>query len=264
MVTDPAQRKIKIKCILFAAQLFLLAAKSFSQKIVIRPGAGFSHVCNAVITPPGEKGFQSETRNFNFIGNLSAEFYFNDHASMEAGLHNGIIGYSYRVQLTGSSCRIVYRHFQGIDVMQLNVNYNWFSSSFPLIKIFKDNYSGILKLSAGAGLNRLGWSNQELNENAYYYRSVCPGGLDSMKATTRLITKTSGLGGFLCSKIGLRLLNSRRKELFDLSVYYNLGLTRQYVADIDYFLNDNHYSASLAAKGTQLGFIISVPVTIRK
>lgn len=257
-------KTIFVSSLFFLVFKFIFLEKTYSQRIAIRPQLGFGKVKNSIIQKSNEESFHSPSKNFNFVGSVAIEYFINEKTSIETELHNGIIGYSYRVSKTGNSCLIVYNHFEGFDVMQLNLGINKSLNSFPLIKLLKKQFSGRIKVFLGTGANRLRRTNGELNESQYFYKSVCPDGNDSLKATTRLITKTSGLGGYLCFKTGIRILNQNKKELFDISLFCNFGLTKQYEADVDYYLNNSFYTSKLAAKGTQWGFKLGIPITIWK
>ncbi|MGQ0737688.1 MAG: hypothetical protein ACT4OJ_01385 [Bacteroidota bacterium] len=236
----------------------------YSQKIILRPGFGFLRTFNSVLFEPNENGFKAPANNINFAGSLGIEYLVSDKLSIEAGFENGILGYSYTLKKGGNSCLIEYTHFEGFDVLQLNIGINRISGFFPVVKIFQKQYSGKFKVSIGTGINKFGREESELNESQYFYKSVCPDGYDSLKATTRFLTKTANWGFHCWVKTGIRVFNQKRKELFDLSLFYNLGLTKQYAADIDYYLNNDFYTAKLESRGSQMGFRVGFPIRINK
>jgi|GEM_PF-5129059 len=248
----------------FLIFLFFVHLSGYSQKFLFRPGFGFIRTFNSGILKPREEGFKTPANNLNFVGSLGIEYHVSDKFSLEASFENGILGYSYSLRKGGNSCLIVYTHFEGFDVLQLNLGINRISKPFQLMKAFHKQYSCKLKISLGTGVNKFGRKNSELNESQYFYKSVCPDGYDSLRATTRLLTKTAAFGIHGWVKTGIRVFNQKRKELFDLSLFYNMGLTKHYEADIDYYLNNDFYTAKLRSKGSHMGFKVGFPIRIKQ
>jgi hypothetical protein len=242
---------------------FDLYNQGLSQKVVLYPNLGFVRSFNSKIDVPAGNDFKSPANNLNVVGGLGLEYVINNNLSLEANIDNGILAYSYQIKKTGNACLIVYSHFEGYDVLQLNLGINKFSSVFPMASLGKRKYSAKLKFSVGLGLNKFGRTDNELNEMEYFYKSVCPDGQDSLKATTSLLRKTAKWGGHIWTKFGIRVLNQKGKEMIDLSFFYNQGLTKQYEADIEYYLNTDFYTARLGSKGSQMGLRLGFPIRFR-
>ena len=249
------------KTILFLLFFLIYQLQSNAQaKLVFKPGmsfsAGFNHLKDWQYVDPS---FITPEPALFVSLNGRMEFHFDslDMVDLTVKGSEAACSYSFGLPLFSFIDQI------SIRTTQLNFAYNMnFRRAWRILKKRKNGELHLRpKIGLGAGLTIN--ASEKYYQKYHHDRFISNIDINQGLFYSRVYTAEhdANIGCNILLRAGISLLKNR-KELCDLILEYNIGLSNLADIDVQYNINNELYSALLGSRGTNINATIGVPITL--
>ncbi len=259
---------------LLSLLVFSLAVtiNSYSQRLYILPNLGLQ--LSGISHKVGSKNsdFYVSIPTFQLAYGLDL-FYQKKSQKYKLSIYDNILGYSYKVIPYNNIFIGHYElsHYTSIDNLQLSL-----SKVFEkkLIGKFPFNSKIQFNLSSGIGIdinNTKAYYKEQFYDKHFYIEHQTIGFVLQYLGTDDTIYRKSSVGLFLINDVGFDIFSKRKKRILTFSIFYKLGFLNMAKTEVTYYYGDvgnpaseKRYKQQVATKGTNFGFKIGIPITIKK
>lgn len=250
---------LKLTSLLILILLGSMTTSYCQTKLVIKPslsiGFGFNHITNK---QAADESFTSPKPGFTLLLNGRVEYHFNPKSYIELCVKGSEAAFSFGFGLKNV---FDYIHQKSVETTQFNISYNRFLNKEKGLfkKLTNNNLFIRTKIGLGFGISpnrnkeyyNLYFKDEYFSENtsiASYWRNYSA-------------TPDRSIGIHVMGRIGFSFYK-KKKELFDLILEYNQGLTNLTNIDLQYNINGTTYSALLGSRGTNVNITAGIPITL--